>query len=265
MTVLSTQNTANQAPSTSRTSPRRVSAWCATATATATAATAAPPTRTDRGSPPYRDRDSPRARASATTSARSRLAQLAAWVGSRNVSAGSGTTPLTARPATRSSTLRSYAVSSPSGGRRRWMVVCMTSLPGWRNSRYFRAARSSRVDSAASSVTSQWLTSRLTTAGGSWPPRSWVGGPGCAGRGRVTTTKTPHSTNQPPIARTGTASSNTSPGVTTPGPRQNRTLTSARSSPAASKYGSIRKPPMPATMFVGMDWIAAFSDWTELL
>src|SRR5436190_419006 len=96
---------------------------------------------------------------------------------------------------------------------RTWMVVCIGSLPGWRNSRYLRAARSISVDSAASSVMSHWFTSRLTTAGGSDPPRSCVGGPGCGSRGRVITMKIPSRTNQPAAAVPATTTSNTRPSV----------------------------------------------------
>src|SRR5258706_7430476 len=72
-----------------------------------------------------------------------------------------------------------------------WTVVCMGSLAGWRNSSIRRAPRSSRVDSAASTVTSQPLAIRLTRAGGS-EPRSWVAGPGWIRGGRVIRSTTPY-------------------------------------------------------------------------
>src|SRR6476660_7042862 len=141
--------------------------------------------------------DRPSARACSTTAPRSRPAKAFAWPSSRKVSAVTGTTPPRAVAVIRSRTIRSYGVSPsvPCAAARTCTVVRIGSSPGWRSSTYPRAARSSRVDSAASSVISQPLLSRLTTAGGSSPPNSWDGTASGTGRALVASRTRPNSPN----------------------------------------------------------------------
>ena len=117
------------------------------------------------------------------------------------------------------------------------------------------------VDSAASSVSSQFPASRLTTAGGSLPGRSWVAGAGSGRAGRVASRISVYSRNQPPTAAAPIATGRTRDPIA----GQNRTWTGPRSSPTAWNRSRDRNPPMPATMLVGIDWVEVLYVCTALL
>ncbi len=166
---------------------------------------------------PQRLRDSPRRWASTITSRRKPFHHRDAWAELPRASAATGTTPPAASPATRSYTRRSYGVGSAGAAARILQIVRSGSGPVCTRSTRSRAARSSSVADSASVVIRQPLVSRLTTAGGSAPPRSSVAGPGRTGRGRVAVVSASNSSAHRPAAAASMSSAQTGTSKTSSG------------------------------------------------